>query len=67
MFRYLEPPRGPVAALAPDTRTYVFASCRRRQVLEDKLRYAIYNCRAVDADDTSVGRSAAGLGWGDDP
>lgn len=37
------------------------------QVLEAKLRYAIHNCLAIDADDTSVGRNAAGMGWGEEP
>jgi len=27
-----------------------------------KLRYAIHNCQAIDADDTTVGRSAASMG-----
>lgn len=35
------------------------------QVLEMRLKYAIHNCLAIDADDTSVGRNAAGMGWGD--
>jgi hypothetical protein len=30
-----------------------------------RLRYAIYNCTAIDADDTSVGRNAASMGWED--
>ncbi|CAM9532716.1 unnamed protein product [Heterosigma akashiwo] len=33
--------------------------------MEAKLRYAIFNCQAIDADDTSVGRTAAGMGWED--
>ncbi|CAM9214773.1 unnamed protein product [Chrysoparadoxa australica] len=28
-----------------------------------KLRYAIYNCQAIDADDTSIGRNAANMGF----
>lgn len=37
------------------------------QVLETRLRYAIHNCLAIDADDTMVGRNAAGMGWGEEP
>ncbi|CAM9151525.1 unnamed protein product [Scytosiphon promiscuus] len=63
--------RAPADAYLPVAHTCFFSlelpRYSSREVLENKLRYAIYNCRAVDADDTSVGRSAAGLGWGEHP
>jgi len=33
------------------------------EIMKDKLRYAIYNCQAIDGDDTSVGMQAASMGW----
>jgi hypothetical protein len=33
--------------------------------MKAKLRYAIYNCTAIDGDDTSVGMQAAAMGWED--
>lgn len=33
------------------------------EIMKDKLRYAIFNCQAIDGDDTSVGMTAAGMGW----
>ena len=33
------------------------------EVLREKLRYAIFNCMAIDGDDTEVGMRAAELGW----
>lgn len=35
------------------------------EVMKEKLRYAIYNCTAIDGDDTSLGMQAAALGWED--
>jgi len=35
------------------------------EIMASKLRYAIHNCQAIDADDTSMGRTAANLGWED--
>ena len=32
-------------------------------IMRDKLRYAIFNCTAIDGDDTSLGMQAASLGW----
>eukprot|EP01041_Mallomonas_annulata_P000211 gene211-380_t len=32
-------------------------------IMKDKLRYAIYNCQAIDGDDTSLGMQAAAMGW----
>jgi len=32
-------------------------------IMKDKLRYAIYNCQAIDGDDTSIGMQAASMGW----
>lgn len=34
--------------------------------MKEKLRYAIFNCQAIDGDDTSIGMVAAGLTWDDD-
>jgi hypothetical protein len=33
------------------------------QIMKDKLLYAVYNCQAIDGDDTSVGMNAASMGW----
>lgn len=57
-------------AWSPDSTSRLRSNYRpipRAQVLEAKLRYAIHNCLAIDADDTSVGRHAAGMGWGEEP
>lgn len=35
------------------------------QIMKDKLRYAIFNCEAIDGDDTSSGMTAAAMGWED--
>jgi hypothetical protein len=35
-------------------------------VMRERLRYAIYNCTAIDGDDTSLGMQAAALGWEDE-
>jgi hypothetical protein len=35
------------------------------EVAKEKLRYAIFNCQAIDGDDTSVGMQAAALRWED--
>jgi hypothetical protein len=31
------------------------------QILRDKLVYAIYNCSAIDGDNTSIAQRAAGM------
>jgi E3 ubiquitin-protein ligase HERC2 len=36
------------------------------EVMKQKLTYAIYNCQAIDGDDTSVGMQAASMGWEED-
>ena len=33
------------------------------EIMKEKLRYAIFNCTAIDGDDTSMGMAAAALGW----
>jgi hypothetical protein len=33
------------------------------QILKDKLRYAIFNCEAIDGDDGSSGMAIAAMGW----
>jgi hypothetical protein len=33
------------------------------EVTKEKLRYAIFNCVAIDGDDTSTGMAAAAMGW----
>lgn len=35
------------------------------EVMKERLRYAIYNCTAIDGDDTSLGMQAAAMGWED--
>jgi len=37
-----------------------------QDVMQQKLTYAIYNCQAIDGDDTEVGMQAAQLGWDTD-
>ena len=34
-------------------------------IMRAKLRYAIFNCQAIDGDDTGVGMQAAAMGWED--
>ena len=36
------------------------------EIMKEKLRYAIFNCAAIDGDDTSMGIMAAGLGFDED-
>jgi len=36
------------------------------EITKDKLRYAAFNCSAIDGDDTDVGIAAANMGWEDD-
>ena len=33
------------------------------EIMRSKLRYAIFNCTAIDGDDTGVGMAAAAMGW----
>jgi hypothetical protein len=33
------------------------------EIMKEKLRYAIFNCEAIDGDDTSSGMAAAAMGW----
>jgi E3 ubiquitin-protein ligase HERC2 len=33
------------------------------EIMKDKLRYAIFNCEAIDGDDTSTGQAIAAMGW----
>lgn len=32
-------------------------------IMKEKLRYAIFNCEAIDGDDTSTGMAVAAMGW----
>jgi E3 ubiquitin-protein ligase HERC2 len=32
-------------------------------IMKEKLRYAIFNCQAIDGDDTAAGIAAAAMGW----
>lgn len=69
-----QPPRRAGAARVPDPDTYLpiaftcffildLPTYSSKEVMTTKLRYAIHNCQAIDADDTTVGRSAASMGW----
>jgi len=33
------------------------------EIMREKIRYAIFNCQAIDGDDTGVGMQAAAMGW----
>ena len=33
------------------------------ELMKQKLRYAIFNCEAIDGDDTSTGVAVANMGW----
>jgi hypothetical protein len=33
------------------------------EIMKDKLRYAIFNCEAIDMDETANGIAAAAMGW----
>jgi hypothetical protein len=35
------------------------------QIMKEKLRYAIFNCEAIDGDDGSSGMAVAAMGWED--
>jgi hypothetical protein len=35
-------------------------------IMKDKLRYAIFNCQAIDGDETSSGNTLAAMGWGEE-
>jgi E3 ubiquitin-protein ligase HERC2 len=35
------------------------------EIMREKITYAIYNCQAIDGDDTGVGMAAAAMGWED--
>jgi E3 ubiquitin-protein ligase HERC2 len=35
------------------------------EVMREKLLYAIFNCEAIDGDDTSTGIAVANMGWED--
>jgi len=32
-------------------------------IMKEKLRYAIFNCTAIDGDDTSTGLAVSAMGW----
>lgn len=36
------------------------------EIMKEKLRYAIFNCEAIDGDDTATGIAAAAMGWEED-
>lgn len=36
------------------------------RIMQDKLRYAIFNCEVIDGDDTSSGNAIAAMGWEED-
>jgi len=33
------------------------------EIMKEKLRYAIFNCEAIDGDDTGSGDAIAAMGW----
>jgi E3 ubiquitin-protein ligase HERC2 len=33
------------------------------EIMKEKLRYAIFNCQAIDGDETSMGMTVAAMGW----
>ena len=33
------------------------------EIMREKLRYAIFNCEAIDGDETSTGNEVAAMGW----
>jgi len=59
--------RSPADSYLPVAHTCFFSlelpEYSTKDIMASKLRYAIYNCQAIDADDTSVGRNAANMGW----
>jgi hypothetical protein len=36
------------------------------EIMKEKLRYAIFNCQAIDGDDTATGMAVASMGWEED-
>src|SRR3546814_9123426 len=61
--------RSPADNYLPISHTCFFSlelpSYSSMEVMKEKLRYAIYNCTAIDGDDTSVGMQETLLGWED--
>jgi hypothetical protein len=59
--------RAPADSYLPISHTCFFSlelpAYSSEAVMRSKLAYAIRNCSAIDADDTSVATSAAAMGW----
>ena len=61
--------KGPADRYLPVSHTCFFSvelpRYSTREILRDRLLYAVHNCSAIDGDDTSVGIRAAAMGWED--
>jgi hypothetical protein len=59
--------RSPADSYLPVAHTCFFSlevpAYSSEAIMRKKLLYAIHNCTAIDADDTSVATSAAAMGW----
>ena len=59
---------GPLRNTLPIAHTCFFSldlpEYNTKKLMHDKLLFAISNCQAIDADDTSAARQAAGASWG---
>lgn len=59
--------RSPPDAYYPVSHTCFFSLELPRystlEIMKEKLRYAIFNCEAIDGDDTGIGMQVAAMGW----
>jgi hypothetical protein len=59
--------RSPADAYFPVSHTCFFSlelpQYSSLDIMKERLRYAIFNCTAIDGDDTSTGMAAAAMGW----
>lgn len=66
-FKILSFNRHPPDAYFPVAHTCFFSlelpAYSSLEIMKEKLRYAIFNCEAIDGDDTTTGMAAAAMGW----
>ena len=66
-FKILSFTRYPSDAYFPVAHTCFFSlelpAYSSLEIMKEKLRYAMFNCEAIDGDDTTTGMAAAAMGW----
>jgi E3 ubiquitin-protein ligase HERC2 len=59
--------KSPADSHLPESHTCFFALDLPRystiDIMREKLRYVIFNCTAIDGDDTNTGMQVAAMGW----